>query len=1216
MRTHQPASRSFLLSLVTVVITAAALLFLLPAPRGRAQVQALFDPATARGNDVTYFNTRTGFRFTTVAAPPPITALGRLVRTGNSGTRQMQIIREGADPFGSQDVVEGSVVVTLNGVSVGDFAWGTLATPFQPAGNTTYLCVSDESSAGSEKEAELIDYTLTGGFATGISARYETTGGTKWAGGSGADDNVYGGVNLKFDTPTAGSEVTSLTATAIRGDEVELTWEESATSEKGFRIERKVSASGPWVEVANVGDNVRQYRDTQVSDGTVFYYRVRPWAQNAPDGTYSAEASVTTPSLGAPVASLSASSLTAILGEPIRFDTTGSTNVAQHVLNLAGADAALPSRKIEFGIPGVSGFQSTTDFAYTPRSSYVFTKPGSYRVRLTVRNAKGQPDSTTVDIAVTDPAFDTVVDMTNPAFAGGAYYIDPANYETQGAANATKLQEALAYAEQHLTDRHRRVIVPLAKFVTAGITFPQRQPGDNFYIRVESAGVLPARGQRVTSADQAQMPRVLIAAGSGNSASAFRVPPVSAEPPHHYILRGLYISRETNTFTTGFLVYTGTGGGTPETAQTDYNKVPHHFLVERSILFGNSGDPQTGGCSHGVQVDSDFLAVTDSKLTGFGDNNTDALPFQGASFRTTQWYENNELEASGELFILGGGADNWLQFKATPSNVTRASARLSPAPDAGHMEPGTLISFTKDGYRGGPWVDTQGNPQPGSLAMTTRVRTYNPANGDVTFEALPAIPDVAPESVIYGQAPGEISFRRNHGYKTPDLYLPNQNDVRYMDKNLFELKTGRNVVIDGNIFHDQKSREQGHAGVFVFTVNNSMFSGPVSVIENIQVTRNRAYNAGAFLVAAGPHEGTGREASNSPSHQLRNIYAENNLATNLGYTYATSGSNVNPQANIAGLYHTGTHRGIVLKNNTIQWLPDNYGNFWEFASVQASRAYDVQLINNNVGYLNSGFFASVLNPATGSAYSNYENDLVLKGQAPSARIEANVFHGGNGPTYDSNGHTRTGNLYLASPAFDLSTFEPTGSALRYALDGGNAGADIAAVNAATLHTVDGDWSGNAQPLFTGVSSNTPVNYFAEAGFKFTTVASPGRVYALGRLVMNNNSGTITLCIRRYDGDMTAGQVVAEATVNLSSAQPGEVAWATLDAPATLLGNTVYLVTSQESNTSNDEAESILYQLTPGFATGIIPQYWTGTNWHQGGGAAGDVYCGVNLKFGP
>lgn len=152
---------------------------------------------------VAYFNTRTGFQFDTAANPGPVVALGRLKGAGNTGTRTMQIVRKGAAYDGSQDEVVASITVNLDAVAVGEFAWGTLPAPFQPLGGTTYLCVSDESGAGAETEAELMStYTLTPGFATNISARYEYTGGgTRWAYGPGADNNAYGGVNLRFGGP-------------------------------------------------------------------------------------------------------------------------------------------------------------------------------------------------------------------------------------------------------------------------------------------------------------------------------------------------------------------------------------------------------------------------------------------------------------------------------------------------------------------------------------------------------------------------------------------------------------------------------------------------------------------------------------------------------------------------------------------------------------------------------------------------------------------------------------------------------------------------------------------------------------------------------------------------------------------------------------------------------------------------------------------------------
>jgi len=73
--------------------------------------------------------------------------------------------------------------------------------------------------------------------------------------------------------PTAPS---TLTATAISGQQINLAWTDNATDETGFRIER-CSGAGctDFVEIATVGANTRAYADTGLSRTTTYAYRVR-----------------------------------------------------------------------------------------------------------------------------------------------------------------------------------------------------------------------------------------------------------------------------------------------------------------------------------------------------------------------------------------------------------------------------------------------------------------------------------------------------------------------------------------------------------------------------------------------------------------------------------------------------------------------------------------------------------------------------------------------------------------------------------------------------------------------------------------------------------------------------------------------------------------------------------------------------------------------------
>ena len=106
-------------------------------------------------------------------------------------------------------------------------------------------------------------------------------------------DSTYS--NTADDTTsaqTAPAAPSSLSALAV-GALARLTWTDNSTNETSFRIERKVTGVGSFVEITSVGAGIVTYDDTTVVSGTSYDYRVR--ARNgAGDSAYSNTATVVT----------------------------------------------------------------------------------------------------------------------------------------------------------------------------------------------------------------------------------------------------------------------------------------------------------------------------------------------------------------------------------------------------------------------------------------------------------------------------------------------------------------------------------------------------------------------------------------------------------------------------------------------------------------------------------------------------------------------------------------------------------------------------------------------------------------------------------------------------------------------------------------------------------------------------------------------------------
>lgn len=67
----------------------------------------------------------------------------------------------------------------------------------------------------------------------------------------------------------------SLVATISPRDQTVLTWRDNSLTETGFRLERSLSETGPFTEIARLPANVTRYTDTDVANGPTYYYRLR-----------------------------------------------------------------------------------------------------------------------------------------------------------------------------------------------------------------------------------------------------------------------------------------------------------------------------------------------------------------------------------------------------------------------------------------------------------------------------------------------------------------------------------------------------------------------------------------------------------------------------------------------------------------------------------------------------------------------------------------------------------------------------------------------------------------------------------------------------------------------------------------------------------------------------------------------------------------------------
>lgn len=101
---------------------------------------------------------------------------------------------------------------------------------------------------------------------------------------------INGTVSMTKQNPV--SDPTNLTAIENPPRTINLQWNDNSNNETGFRIDRKKS-TGPWVEIATVGSNIKTYQEQNVDVETQYTYRVAAYNAST-ESEYSNEASLKT----------------------------------------------------------------------------------------------------------------------------------------------------------------------------------------------------------------------------------------------------------------------------------------------------------------------------------------------------------------------------------------------------------------------------------------------------------------------------------------------------------------------------------------------------------------------------------------------------------------------------------------------------------------------------------------------------------------------------------------------------------------------------------------------------------------------------------------------------------------------------------------------------------------------------------------------------------
>lgn len=87
---------------------------------------------------------------------------------------------------------------------------------------------------------------------------------------------------------------TSLSASVFGSSRIDLTWQDNATDETGYKVARKTGESGTYSVIATTGANTTNYSDTGLMDGVQYFYKIYAY-NSAGSSSSSNESNGTTP---------------------------------------------------------------------------------------------------------------------------------------------------------------------------------------------------------------------------------------------------------------------------------------------------------------------------------------------------------------------------------------------------------------------------------------------------------------------------------------------------------------------------------------------------------------------------------------------------------------------------------------------------------------------------------------------------------------------------------------------------------------------------------------------------------------------------------------------------------------------------------------------------------------------------------------------------------
>lgn len=170
---------------------------------------------------------------------------------------------------------------------------------------------------------------------------------------------------------------------SLSTNRIQLNWTDNNSAETGYAIERALSASGPWYNVAVLPQNTTSYADQSLLPGNTYYYRLAAF-NPAGSSPYSPVASAST--LGIAPSIVPVPSLATTAGIPIAFNISATApDFQQMLVDFEAFLTETANGVVLFRTPRFSGSTSSHLDLFPDLAAVTDTFPGGHGTGLVLR---------------------------------------------------------------------------------------------------------------------------------------------------------------------------------------------------------------------------------------------------------------------------------------------------------------------------------------------------------------------------------------------------------------------------------------------------------------------------------------------------------------------------------------------------------------------------------------------------------------------------------------------------------------------------------------------------------------------------------------------------------------------------------------------------------------------------------------------------------------